>query len=77
MTVQIPLSQTGDAAAFKARVVVFDHHGGVGKLAPREDELVDAAVRCVPRSGAPDDDAIVDLTQDTVAGFTPAPFPET
>lgn len=54
MTAQIPLSQIGDPAAFKARVAAFrqaklDHHARIGEPAPREHELVEAAVRRVPR----------------------------
>ena len=53
MTMQIPLSQIGEAASFKARVEAFrqaklDHHATVGEPAPRESELVEAAVRRVP-----------------------------
>lgn len=65
MTAQIPLSQIDDPAAFKARVAAFrqaklDHHATIGEPAPREHELVEAAVRRVPRglSGAADDYAI-------------------
>jgi hypothetical protein len=54
MSIQIPLSRIGDAASFKARVEAFrqaklDHHTTLGVPAPREDELVEAAVRRVPR----------------------------
>jgi hypothetical protein len=54
MTVAIPLSQVGDAAAFAARVAAFrkaklDHHKTVDVPAPREHELVEACVRRVPR----------------------------
>lgn len=60
MTVQIPLSQIDDADAFKKQVEAFrqarlDHHASVGEPAPREHELVEAAVRRVPRGDAPDD----------------------
>ncbi len=53
MTVAIPLSQIGDAAAFAARVAAFrksrlDHQKTVGVPAPREHELVEACVRRVP-----------------------------
>ncbi len=53
MTVAIPLSQIGDAAAFAARVAAFrkaklDHRKTVGVPAPREHELVEACVRRVP-----------------------------
>lgn len=53
MTVPIPLSQIGDAAAFAARVAAFrkaklDHQKTVGVPAPREHELVEACVRRVP-----------------------------
>lgn len=63
MTAQIPLSQIGDADAFKQRVAAFrqaklDHHAVVGEPAPREHEFVEAAVRRVPRADAPDDYAI-------------------
>jgi hypothetical protein len=65
MTAKIALSQIGDAVTFKARVEAFrqarlDHHATVGEPAPREDELVEAAVRRVPRGLALADDYIVD-----------------
>jgi hypothetical protein len=54
MTAQIPFSQIGNADEFKKRVEAFrqaklDHHATVGEPAPREHELVEAAVRRVPR----------------------------
>lgn len=63
MTAQIPLSQIGDADAFKKRVVAFrqaklDHHATVGDPAPRDDELVEAAIRRLRRGDAADDYAI-------------------
>lgn len=63
MTAQIPLSQIGDADAFKKRVEEFrqarlDHHATLVEPAPREHELVEAAVRRVPRGDAADDYAI-------------------
>lgn len=63
MTVQIPLSRIGDPATFKARVEAFrqaklDHHATVGEPAPRDDDLVEAALRRVARGDAADDYAI-------------------
>ena len=64
MTAQIPLSQIGNADDFKARVAAFrqaklDHHATIGEPAPREHELVEAAVRRVPKGDAADDYEIV------------------
>jgi hypothetical protein len=54
MTRQIPLSQIGDADAFKQRVEAFrqakiDHHKTLDVPAPQEHHLVEAVVRRVPR----------------------------
>jgi hypothetical protein len=72
MTAQIPLSQIGDPAAFEARVAAFrqaklDHHARVGEPAPREHELVEAAVRRVPRG-------LGDIVRSPVAGEDSADF---
>jgi hypothetical protein len=63
MTAQIPLSQIDNAEEFRKRVAAFrqaklDHHATIGEPAPREHELVEAAVRRVPRGDAADDYAI-------------------
>jgi hypothetical protein len=55
MTRQIPLSQIGDADAFKKRVEAFrqakiDHHKTLDVPAPQEHHLVEAVVRRVPRA---------------------------
>jgi hypothetical protein len=65
MTAQIPLSQFGDAEAFRKRVEAFrqaklDHHKTVGEPAPQEHHLIEACVRRVPRGEAPDDYVIDD-----------------
>jgi len=54
MTAQIPLSQIDNAEEFRKRVAAFrqaklDHHATIGEPAPSEHELVEAAVRRVPR----------------------------
>jgi len=53
MSLQIPLSQVGDADAFKKRVEAFrqakiDHQKTVDVPAPQEHHLVEAVVRRVP-----------------------------
>lgn len=65
MTRQIPLSQIGDADAFKKRVEAFrqakiDHQKTLDVPAPQEHHLVEAVVRRMPRSNAPDDYVIDD-----------------
>jgi hypothetical protein len=70
MTAQIPLSQFGDAEAFRKRVEAFrqaklDHHKTVGEPAPQEHHLVEAIVRRVnpsPSRGGEEqaDDYVID-----------------